>query len=154
MGVFLAKGIIAIGWPEVGDLSGRDKGGMVSVLCDTYPHYGVHTKTELTVDAGILDRFVNQIAPGHLVVVPNDGVIYAGEVTEGYSFHPELNGGGPDSGYPHWHSVRYFNGNEPYYSIKALPVGIRRAMDCHLTVFTINKGVQAMLDLIQAQGRA
>ncbi|MDR2198153.1 MAG: hypothetical protein LBR53_01625 [Deltaproteobacteria bacterium] len=146
---FLSEGMVAIGWPEVGDISGGlERSEMAKRLCGAYDHYLNESKSDLSVAAGILDRFVNHMEPGDFVMVPDSEKVYIGEVTGRYLFRPELKGGGPDAGYPHWHPVRYLKGKEPFCTVKELPLGVRRAIDCNLTVFSINKGAQAMWDFI------
>jgi predicted Mrr-cat superfamily restriction endonuclease len=151
--LFLSKGMVAIGWPAVGDIGTLlNKGEMMERLCQCYKHYLDENKSELSVAAGILARFVNDIHPGDYVIVPDKDIVYLGEITGEYHFHPELNGDSPDQGYPHWHSVRYLSGKESFCALKELPLGVRRALDCHLTVFSVNKAANAMWYFLAKKG--
>jgi predicted Mrr-cat superfamily restriction endonuclease len=145
LGDFLSKGMIAIGWPGMGDMGGglsRDE--IKARLCATYEHYKKDEKNELAVAAGILDRFVNQASVGDIFLIPEGEDVYVCEVTGDYAFHAELDQDGPDSGYPHWRTVRYYKDGKPYCKIKELPLGVRRAIDCRLTVFAISAAAPAM----------
>jgi predicted Mrr-cat superfamily restriction endonuclease len=145
MADFLEKGIVAIGWPGVGDLGGGlSREDIKARLRATYEHYEKDEKNELAVAAGILDRFVNMVSPSDLFLVPDGEDVYVCEVEGGYSFHPELAGDTPEQGYPHWREVSYFKDGKPYCRIKELPLGVRRAIDCRLTVFAINAASAAM----------
>ncbi|MDR2461517.1 MAG: hypothetical protein LBE38_12205 [Deltaproteobacteria bacterium] len=142
---FLENEMVAIGWPAVGDLGGGlTRQQLAERLCDTYEHYLKEQKSDLAVAAGILDRFVNQVKIGDLFLVPDAGNVYIGEVTGDYTFHPELNSDSPEAGYPHWRKVKYFKDGKPFTTIKSLPLGVRRAIDCRLTVFSIHSAASAM----------
>ncbi|MDR1081915.1 MAG: hypothetical protein LBQ79_13390 [Deltaproteobacteria bacterium] len=142
---FLSNDMVAIGWPGIGDLGGGlTRDDIKERLSSTFEHYAKDSKHELSVASGILDRFVNVLAAGDLVMVPNGEDVYVSELTGGYVYHPELDGTGPDQGYPHWRSVRYFKGDRPYCKISELPLGVRRAIDCKLAIFAIASGAPAM----------
>jgi predicted Mrr-cat superfamily restriction endonuclease len=146
---FLEKDIVAIGWPEVGDLSGgQDRPGLAARLCQVYGHYLDSMKDDLAMAAGVLDRFVNQMKCGDFVLIPQKSDVFVGEVTGDYSFHPELGYDGPEAGYPHWRQVRFLKDKKPFSNIRCLPLGVRRAIDCHLSVFSIHAAAQAMWTLI------
>ncbi|MDR3203570.1 MAG: hypothetical protein LBV23_02325 [Deltaproteobacteria bacterium] len=146
---FIADNMVAIGWPAVGDLGGGlDRNQLSSRLLRTYEHYKDEQKSELAVAAGVLDRFVNQIRIGDIILVPNDDKIYLAEVTGPYEFHPELGDDRPEAGYPHWHKVKYLNGGRPFCNIKDLPLGVRRSVDCRLTVFSIHSAAKAMWEFL------
>jgi predicted Mrr-cat superfamily restriction endonuclease len=142
---FISKGMVAIGWPAVGDLGGGlDRFALAQRLLKTYVHYSGDQKTELPVAVGVLDRFVNQISAGDVVLVPHDKVVYLAEVIGPYEYHPELSEDRPDAGYPHWHRVSYLNGGQPYCKVSDLPLGVRRSVDCRLSVFSIHSAAKAM----------
>jgi predicted Mrr-cat superfamily restriction endonuclease len=145
MGDFLSLGIVAIGWPGAGDLSGGlSRDDIKSRLCSAFDHYQSDQKNELAVAAGILDRFVNMVDPGDYFLVPDGDGVYLAEVTGGYVYHPELDKDSPDAGYPHWRPVSFFKEGKPYCRIKDLPLGVRRAVDCRLTVFAVTAAAEAM----------
>jgi predicted Mrr-cat superfamily restriction endonuclease len=147
---FLEKGIVAIGWPQVGDLSlAQGKQHLATRLCQAYVHYLGDKKDDLAMDVGVLDRFVNQIKRGDFVLIPQNGDVFVGEVTGDYVFRPELGHDGPEAGYPHWRTVRFLKDKKPFLPIRSLPLGVRRAIDCRLAVFSIHAAAMAMWSLIK-----
>ncbi|MDR1040145.1 MAG: hypothetical protein LBR80_08285 [Deltaproteobacteria bacterium] len=145
LSVFLARGMVAVGWPGVGDLGGGlSRADIKEKLCSTFEHYMLDEKNELAVAAGILDRFVNLVNPGDFFLIPEGEEVYVCEVKGGYSYHPELDGDTPDQGYPHWRDVKFLKDGKPYCRIMDLPLGVRRAIDCRLTVFAITSAADAM----------
>ncbi|MDR1656658.1 MAG: hypothetical protein LBT47_03740 [Deltaproteobacteria bacterium] len=142
---FIDNGMVAIGWPSVGDLGGGlDRNALSDRLKVTYQHYQAEQKSELAVAAGVLDRFVNHINEGDIVLVPNGSIVYLAKVIGPYEFHTELSQDGPETGYPHWHRVVYLNGGKPFCQVKDLPLGVRRSIDCRLAVFSIHSAAKAM----------
>ncbi|MDR1166971.1 MAG: hypothetical protein LBO66_14085 [Deltaproteobacteria bacterium] len=140
---FLEQGMMAIGWPGMGDLSGGlSREDISQRLRATYTHYETDQKHDLSVAAGILDRFVNQVKVGDYVLVPEEPRFYIGEVLSDYIFKPELDNDGADAGYPHWRAVRYLKNGESFAAIKNLPLGARRAVECHLTFFSIHSAAK------------
>jgi predicted Mrr-cat superfamily restriction endonuclease len=142
---FLQAGMVAIGWPAVGNLGGGlNRDALSDRLCNTYGHYRHEQKSDLAVAAGVLDRFVNKISEGDVILVPNGDDIYLAQVKGPYEYHSELSHNSPEAGYPHWHRVCYLNEGKPVCKIKDLPLGVRRSIDCRLTVFSIHSAAKAM----------
>ena len=146
---FIGHGMVAIGWPAVGDLGGGlDRRALSDRLRETYSHYRAEQKSDLAVAAGVLDRFVNQINEGDIILVPNGENIYLAKVVGPYEFHEELSDDNPEAGYPHWHKVVYLNDGRPFCQVKDLPLGVRRSVDCRLTVFSIHSAAKAMWNFL------
>lgn len=103
---FLDKSMAAIGWPELGDLTGLSAAQIRETYVKEYPgenQYAVGQRV------GLIDRFVN-IQKGDIIAVPYGQKVYFGTVKSEYSFHEELTG--DDEGYPHWVGVDYaFDGH-------------------------------------------
>lgn len=149
LGAFLDLGMVAIGWPAVGNLGGGlSRVALSDRLKTTYTHYCHEQKSDLAVAAGVLDRFVNQIQPEDMVLVPNGEKVFLAQVKGPYEYHSELASNSPDAGYPHWHRVEYLNNGEPICTIKDLPLGVRRSIDCRLMVFSIHSAAPAMWDFL------
>ena len=74
---FVSQGIAAIGWPEVGDLYGRDRAELTTSVSEAYEDTSVGTV------AGQLYRFANEVAVGDLVVAPDSQTweLHVGRVT-------------------------------------------------------------------------
>lgn len=147
---FLGGSMVAIGWPSVGNLSGGlDRRALSDRLRETYQHYQAEQKSELAVAAGVLDRFVNQIHVGDIILVPNGENIYLAKVVGPYEFHEDLSNEDPETGgYPHWHRVVYLNEGKPFCQVKDLPLGVRRSVDCRLPVFSIHSAAKAMWNFL------
>jgi predicted Mrr-cat superfamily restriction endonuclease len=146
---FLSKDMVALGWPGLGDLGGgTTRDDIRRRLRSAFEHYAEDVDHELAVHAGILDRFVNVINEGDLVIVPNGEEVYVSEVSGPYVYRPELDGSGPDQGYPHWRPVKYINGKRPFCKVSELPLGVRRAIDCRLAVFSINAASSILLKFL------
>lgn len=98
---FKQHGMAALGWPDLGDLSGCSRDGIRDLLARHY--YQNASPQALGQATGIVDRFVNQIGPGDAVLVPDGSQIHVGLAADSYSFHPDKSG----DGYPHWIGVHY-----------------------------------------------
>jgi predicted Mrr-cat superfamily restriction endonuclease len=147
---FIDSGMVAIGWPAVGNLGGGlNRTDLSERLTSTYVHYLDEQKSDLAVAAGVLDRFVNQIQESDIILVPNEDDVYLAQVMGPYEYHPELSENTPEAGYPHWHRVVYLNDAEPICKIKDLPLGVRRSIDCRLTVFSIHSAAPAMWNFLR-----
>ena len=119
----------AIGWPGLGCLLRKSRGEIREKL---HPTYGIEGR-KLGNATGQVDRFVNQIKVGDIVVVPSGGEAYFGEVTREYHFDPQLQ---PDEeGYPHWIGVEYLK--EPI-ARRLLPEKLFRSLKARMTVFGLD----------------
>jgi restriction system protein len=77
---FLAQQVVAIGWPAVGDLAGRDRANLVDAVRQQYGEKGAPGI------AGILFRFANQMTIGDLVLTPDSETreLHGGRVVGDY----------------------------------------------------------------------
>lgn len=89
---FLRNGIVAIGWPFVGDLSNKDAEDLKELLPNNYPY-------------GTVNAFVNKIQPGDLILVPDDNEIAIAEVTGEYQY--DMSKDNEEEGYPHQREVKW-----------------------------------------------
>jgi predicted Mrr-cat superfamily restriction endonuclease len=82
---FVSNGIAAIGWPAVGDLSGRSRQQLVAAVKE---HYG---EKAASGTGGMLWRFANEISVGDLVLTPDPETreLHAGTVTGDYEFRAD-----------------------------------------------------------------
>lgn len=104
---FVEKKLVAIGWPDVGDVAGRSREELVAAVRE---HYGYKGAPGF---AGMLFRFANELQPGDLVLTPDSETreLHTGRVTGGYRFDP--GSGIPDC--PHVRDVEWtktFNRDE------------------------------------------
>lgn len=101
---FLTQGIVAIGWPKTGDLAGKSKSQIKEVLKEHYPAEGY----SLGQSAGIVDRFVNSLVDGDLVLVPISGAVLIGRVCAGgYKYNAAK--ATENEGYPHQQRIDWLN---------------------------------------------
>jgi len=95
--LFLKKKMIAIGWPNVGDLShlSADRDSFKAALVEAYPE----TKPgAVPVKGGQLYRFVHEMKVGDLVMYPakQERQIHIGEITGDYFYDTSLTAGYPN----------------------------------------------------------
>lgn len=101
---FLAKGIIAIGWPGIGSFDCRSKENIKQMILKQSPNL---PSSELGQAAGNVQRFVNDMQIGDYVVCPDGDMIHFGVVSSGYYFDPDYDA--PDVAYPHQRKVEWKN---------------------------------------------
>lgn len=81
----LREGKALIGWEDLGDLSGLSREEIRDALNDAYPDESNHLIGNWT---GQLDRFVNEMRVGDIVVMPmkSDGMLAIGTIQSDYEF--------------------------------------------------------------------
>ncbi len=87
---FLEKGVVAIGWKELGDLRAyATRGEMLGPLRDAFPSMKPGGQR---MSAGQLFRFVHEFREGDRVLTydPQRRVYHLGTVVGGYEYHPDL----------------------------------------------------------------
>ncbi len=101
--LFLQKGVIAVGWHEMGDLGGpaADRESFKEQYRATYPEakpgaVGNH--------AGLLFRFVHEMAAGDIVVYPRkaDRTVHVGRIVGDYEYVPDSDAGFPNRRKAEW----------------------------------------------------
>lgn len=119
---FMDRSIIAIGWPEIGDLTGRDRPELTAAMKAAYGEKGA------AGNAGMLFRFANEMQTGDLVITPDPQTreIHAGRVEGPYTFEPD----GPLPDQPNSRSVKW----ERTFSRDALPKRILYQLGSLLTL--------------------
>jgi len=85
MGEFLRDEIVALGWPGVGSLKGKDIDDLKAVLRRAYK---IRDARELGRSAGLLDTFINRVSIRDYVVVPSpeDGSVFVGGFRSEYRY--------------------------------------------------------------------
>jgi restriction system protein len=101
--LFTEKNVMAIGWPEVGDLSKlpSDWDKLKKRVADTYPDA---KPGAIPVFAGQLWRFAKEVAEGDLVVYPSkaQNKIFLGAIKGPYTYQPKTN-----AAYPNMRAVKW-----------------------------------------------
>lgn len=142
---FLAHGMVAIGWPGLGDLTGIDRDEIRRRL-EPQP-YTRGDPRKIGRQSGELERFVNEMTAGDFVVVPNGADIYVAEVVSDYIYRADEER--PEDGYSHWRMVRYLNDRKPF-AREELPDELARALRCQITVFSVP--IQDVWSLVNVPG--
>lgn len=101
--LFLTKGVIALGWSELGDMSKvpANRDAFKEKIQVTYPNF---KPGQIPNAAGQPYRFVNEVKVGDLIVYPSkmDRQIHIGEVVGKYEYRTDL-----DSFFPNVRSVKW-----------------------------------------------
>jgi len=97
----IKENFIGIGWSEMGDLSSlpKEREAFKERLTEEYPD----AKTgAIPVWAGVLYRFVHEMAVGDVVIYPGkiDRIVHLGIVKGDYEYHDSM-------GYPHMRKVKW-----------------------------------------------
>jgi predicted Mrr-cat superfamily restriction endonuclease len=124
---FLEGNFVAIGWPNIGDLTGQTKEEIYTKLVSQYGYEGIRLKNTTTV----VDNFANKLVAGDLLVSPNGGDIYIAEVVGDYTY--DLSKDNEEEGYPHQRAVKWLNKDNPLPRT-SLPVSLRSSLRGWLTV--------------------
>lgn len=99
--LFLKRNRIALGWPEVGDLSrvAPDREAFKAALAKAFP---TKRETQVRVSAGQLFRFVHEMRVGDYIAYPSkqSRQVYLGRIQGEYRHEPESN-----QTYPHQRTV-------------------------------------------------
>jgi Uncharacterized conserved protein len=102
--LFLSQARVALGWPELGDLStiGHDRELLKAALKKTYP---AAKPGAIPVYAGEIYRFISELAVDDIVVYRSkpEPVVHIGRVTGPYVYDPKS-----DPEYPNTRPVKWF----------------------------------------------
>jgi len=101
---FQAENIVAIGWPGIGDLTGKTRQDLKEIL--SKPPYS-YTALALGNAYATVDIFVNQMNKGDLVLTPDGDNIYLGVIASNYQFNPKVDN--INNGYSHQRTVEWHN---------------------------------------------
>ena len=102
---FLAKNIVAIGWPCIGDLGSCKSRDDIKTKVMTY--YKYFSSQSLGQAAGNVYRFMFDVGDKDYVIVPDGPIVYIGKVISQYKYDPSVDS--EDEGYPHQREVEWFH---------------------------------------------
>jgi predicted Mrr-cat superfamily restriction endonuclease len=125
---FRTRNIIAIGWPQIGNLSGQSRESIKKLLASPPNNY---TGLVLGNAYATIDIFVNRINTGDIVLVPNGDDIYFAEVTTGYFFDDSF----VNEGYPHQRKVKWLADT----SRESLSKELRSSLKVHRTAADLSR---------------
>ncbi|OPX88618.1 MAG: hypothetical protein A4E53_01873 [Pelotomaculum sp. PtaB.Bin104] len=102
---FRDNNIIAIGWPEVDSLVGKNKQTIKKLLNQ---HPLSYSPNELGIAAATVNTFVNDMRIGDVIVVPHGNNIFFCRITSDYFYEPTK--ASQAEGYPHQRKVEWLKG--------------------------------------------
>lgn len=125
---FRRDSLVGIGWPELGDLSGKTKEELKALLGgEPYRLTG----NRLGSAYATADIFVNRMQIGDLLLVPDGDDIFFAEVSGGYQFDAALCG----EGYPHQRKVKWLRN----VSRSGLSMALRSSLKAHQTAADVSR---------------
>lgn len=136
---FYNQGIIAIGWPGYGDLTGKSKSDLKQLMSKDYQ------SQKLGIVYGTINYFVNDMAIGDFVLAPRDNEILVGKVTSDYIYDKTKDN--HQEGYPHQRRMKWLR----KISRDDLPEGLRASLRPQRTVVTLTHQIQEIDALAKNQ---
>ena len=122
---FKEKNMVAIGWPNIGNLSGKSKEDIREILSGKPYEY---RSTTLGHADTVVDIMVNQMEIGDYVLIPDGDDIYFAIIDSDYQY--DLSVDNNEDGYPHQRQVKNFTSR---ISRKELSDGLRSKLKFHGT---------------------
>lgn len=141
---FKENEIIAIGWPGIGDLSGKSRMDLKCLLAN--PPYRL-SGLELGNAYATIDIFVNQIKNGDLILTPNGDDIHLGEVASDYYFDFSVDTHEEDKGYPHQRKAKWIK----TISRNNLSKDLRSSLKVHRTAADLSRHAEEIESLCNGQ---
>lgn len=127
---FKQESIVAIGWPGIGDLTGKLREDIKSILSGApYNLSGL----KLGNAYATVDIFVNRMQIGDLVLVPDGEDIYFCEITSDYYIDESLDN--DNDGYPHQRKVKWLSNTLR----TELSMALRSSLKVHRTTADLTK---------------
>ena len=144
---FKLKNVVAVGWPGIGDLSGKSREDIKSILSG--PPYNL-SGLKLGNAYATVDIFVNRMQVGDLVLVPDGEDIYFCEITSDYYRDKSVDYiekpiDSNDYGYPHQRKVKWLSNTLRTELSKAL----RSSLKVHRTTADLTKHYEEIKALSQ-----
>ncbi len=126
---FLERGIIAVGWPKIGNLTGKSRGQLKEIL--SKPPYS-YDGLRLGNAYASIDIFINQMHSGDLLLMPNGDDIYFGEITSVYYYDSFTDN--DEDGYPHQRKAKWLT----HTSRQSLSKELRYSLKVHRTTANLS----------------
>lgn len=99
---FLQQNIVAIGWPEFGNLTNYESRSEIKKVVRDY--YKNESNQSIGQKAGIIYRFRTEIEKGDIVLIPDGPVVYIGKINDNkYVYRKDLK----EEGYPHHRNIQW-----------------------------------------------
>lgn len=127
---FKQNSIVAIGWPGIGDLTGKLREDIKSILSGSpYNLSGL----KLGNAYATVDLFVNRMQIGDLILVPDGEDIYFCEIVSDYYIDKSLDN--DNDGYPHQRKIKWLSDTLR----KDLSMALRSSLKVHRTTADLSK---------------
>lgn len=142
--LFFAHNVVAIGWPNMGDLSPlADRDAFKLRYTEVLP--GKSTG-HVNVNAGQLFRFAREIEIGDFVIYPSKAThqVHIGSVTGGYAYRPEV-----DADYPHQRPIAWM----PPVPRTVLSPGALSEIGAAMSLFQINTYADEFRAVLASAGK-
>lgn len=128
---FKSNNIIAVGWPLIGDLTGKSR-SQIKLILQGQPYN--YSSLKLGNAYATVDILVNQMSEGDLVLIPNNDDIYFGKIESNYVYDTTKDS--DDEGYPHQRKIKWLNGP---VSRTQLPDALRSSLKVQRTTADLSK---------------
>lgn len=127
---FKSKNIIAVGWPGIGDLTGKTRENIKTILSGKpYSLSGIALGNAYAT----IDIFVNRMQIGDLVLIPDGEDIYFAEITGAYYLDKSVDNS--TEGYPHQRKIKWLSN----VSRKDLSTALRSSLKVHRATADLGK---------------
>lgn len=127
---FRQNNMIAIGWPGIGDLSGKSREDIKQLLSQTpYNLSGL----ALGNTYATIDIFVNRMKQGDLVLVPDGADIFFAEIRSDYYLDQLVDNN--NDGYPHQRKIKWLQS----VARDELSMSLRSSLKVHRTTADLSK---------------
>lgn len=136
---FLEEGIIAIGWPRIGDLKGLTKPAIKHRVSAIY----TYTEAELSQNVATIELFINEIAEGDFVIAPDGDDIHLCKVTSHYYYDETKQD--ESLGYPQQRKVEWIT----CVDRNTLPIELRNTLKAPKTAVSLTKHLPAIRAIVQ-----
>lgn len=141
---FKAKDFVAIGWPNIGDLSGKSREDLKEILSgEPYNLSGVALGNAYAT----IDILVNRMEIGDYLLIPDNDEIYFAVVDSEYVFDPSVDN--ETDGYPHQRKVKSFTSSRLRTELSK---ALRSSLKVHRTTADLTKHYDEIKAL--AEGRS
>ena len=128
---FKAKNIVAIGWPNIGNLSGKSREDLKELLSGAPYNY---SGLSLGNAYATIDILVNRMAKGDYLLIPDGDDIYFAVVDSEYLFDKSVDN--DVDGYPHQRRVKNFTASRLRSDLSK---ALRSSLKVHRTTADLSK---------------
>ena len=130
---FLHDNLIAIGWPKLPELIGKNKEKIKALLLQFYGDTYMPNSTNLGNIATVIDSFANKMKIGDYIVVPDGDDIHFGKVAGDYYY--DAGKANDNDGYPHQRKAEWIR----VVSRDQIPLELRASLRAQMTIVNLSQ---------------